>query len=120
MRTYTSIHFDSNESPAVEIRNGVDHNKIPYLVLDMVGINFFFEHWQLLEIRDKITKALSSSAAKCHFPECEEQRGTHQCLSCDRVGCDEHMRTIFCTSESNEVDGYECDPTCPAKAEVAA
>lgn len=120
MRRYESLHWDKEEQPAVEIRNNLDSKKIPYLVLEIAGVDFFLEHWQLLDIRDKITEAIGRSLTKCHFPGCEEQRGTHQCLSCDRCGCDEHMQTVFCGPDSDEIDGYHCDPTCPAKVEAAA
>jgi hypothetical protein len=118
MRTYTSIHFDTEEQPAIEIRNGVDVQKKPYLVLDMVGINFFLEHWQLLNLRDKISAALASSPQRCGLNGCEEQVESRKCMSCDRSGCDEHMRPFM--NDAGETEGYMCDPSCPAKAEVAA
>lgn len=118
-RQYVSVHFDHEEQLPAAIRAGVTGEK-PYLVLDINNINFYVQHWQLLDLRDKITAALAISPQKCHFDGCEEEHDNKQCLSCDRKGCDEHMAAVFCGPESAEIDGYACSPECPKKQEIAA
>lgn len=72
----------------------------------------YLEHWQLVDFRDQLSQAIATSPVKCHFPDCEEEHEKRTCIACDRKGCDEHMRTVFC-GDTDEVDGSHCDPACP-------
>lgn len=117
MRQYNYAFFATEEQIPAEVRSG---NKAEYLVLEIGASTFYLQHWQLLQVRDAINKGIADSPARCHFDGCEEEHGKRTCMSCDRKGCDEHMAAVFCGPESDEIDGYVCSPTCPAKKAEAA